>query len=91
MAKTLSHDELLPLVDALADGQWHSGEGLAQAAGVSRAALAKRVRKLADWGLVVESQGGRGYRLGTPLERCRCKASSTCCPGTGSGRPACRC
>jgi len=69
MAKTLSHDELLPLVDALADGQWHSGEGLAQAAGVSRAALAKRVGKLADWGLVVESQAGRGYRLGTPLER----------------------
>lgn len=69
MAKTLSHDELLPLVDALADGQWHSGEGLARAAGVSRAALAKRVAKLADWGLVVERRSGRGYRLGTPLER----------------------
>ena len=33
MAVTLSEAELLKLVDALADGEWHSGEDLAALAG----------------------------------------------------------
>lgn len=69
MARSLSHDELLPLVDALADGQWHSGEDLAATAGISRAALAKRVDRLGEWGLDIEAQAGRGYRLAEPLQR----------------------
>lgn len=59
----------LALMDALADGQWHSGEALAQAAGISRAALAKRVDKLREWQLDVEARQGLGYRLAMPLER----------------------
>lgn len=69
MAAPLNADELLPLVDALADGQWHSGETLAQSAGITRAALAKRVQKLGDWGLEVEARTHLGYRLGAPVER----------------------
>jgi BirA family biotin operon repressor/biotin-[acetyl-CoA-carboxylase] ligase len=69
MAAPLNSAELLGLVDALADGDWHSGEKLAQRAGVTRAALAKRVAKLKDWGLQVEGRIGRGYRLSQPVER----------------------
>ena len=56
------------LVRLLADGKLHSGEALAQALGVTRAAVAKQVRTLARWGLGVESLPRRGYRLQAPLE-----------------------
>lgn len=69
MAQVLGEDELLALVDRLADGQWHSGEKLAAAAGISRAALAKRIDRLGDWQLAVEARHGLGYRLAAPLAR----------------------
>ena len=59
------------LIDTLADGAWHSGEDLANAEGVTRAAVAKRIEKLRDLGLDVEARQGLGYRLGQPLERLR--------------------
>ncbi|PPE71949.1 biotin--[acetyl-CoA-carboxylase] ligase [Solimonas fluminis] len=71
MAQPLIEAERLKLVDALADGEWHSGEDLAAAEGISRAALAKRIEKLRDWGLDVEARQGLGYRLPQPLERLR--------------------
>ena len=69
MARPLSEDELLRLIDALAPGEWQSGEALAAEAGVTRAALAKRVTHLREWGLQVEAEAGRGYRLAQPLQR----------------------
>ncbi|MBV8062746.1 MAG: biotin--[acetyl-CoA-carboxylase] ligase [Nevskia sp.] len=69
MARALSEDELLRLIDALAAGEWRSGEALAAEAGVTRAALAKRVGHLREWGLEVEAEAGRGYRLAQPLQR----------------------
>lgn len=69
MAQPLSESELLALLDALADGAWHSGEDLAERAGITRAALSKRVEKLRDWQLEIESRQGLGYRLSSPLER----------------------
>ncbi|NKF22713.1 bifunctional biotin--[acetyl-CoA-carboxylase] ligase/biotin operon repressor BirA [Solimonas marina] len=69
MAAALSEAELLALVDALADGEWHSGEDLAAASGITRAALSKRVERLRDWQLDVESRQGLGYRLSAPIER----------------------
>lgn len=69
MAQPLSESELLSLVDRLADGGWHSGEQLAGACGITRAALAKRIERLKDWQLVVEARHGLGYRLVAPLER----------------------
>jgi BirA family biotin operon repressor/biotin-[acetyl-CoA-carboxylase] ligase len=68
MARTLSEAQLLALLRTLADGAWHSGERLAQEAGVTRAALSKRVQKLIAWGLEIETQPGRGCRLVQPLE-----------------------
>jgi BirA family transcriptional regulator, biotin operon repressor / biotin---[acetyl-CoA-carboxylase] ligase len=69
MAQALGQDELLALVDRLADGDWHSGERLASECGISRAALAKRIERLKDWQLVVEARQGLGYRLPAPIER----------------------
>lgn len=66
MAATLAHR--LQLLAQLADGQWHSGERLAQQAGLTRAGLARRIAKLAEWGLRPEARHGLGYRLPAPLE-----------------------
>ena len=68
MARTLNPEQLLPLLRTLGDGAWHSGAALARDAGVTRAALSKRVQKLIGWGLEIETQPGRGCRLVQPLE-----------------------
>lgn len=52
----------------LADGAERSGESLAAALGVSRAAVWKQVRQLQAWSLEVEAAPGRGYRLARPLD-----------------------
>ncbi len=65
----MSDAALLQVLDALADGALHSGETLAQQFGISRAALAKRIDHLRDWGIEIGAQAGAGYRLPAPLER----------------------
>jgi BirA family transcriptional regulator, biotin operon repressor / biotin---[acetyl-CoA-carboxylase] ligase len=56
------------LLRRLADGREHSGEALAAALGVSRAAVWKQVGKLKAHGLAVDGLPGRGYRLVEPLD-----------------------
>jgi len=56
------------LVESLADGDFHSGEGLAKMLGVSRAAIWKQMRKLDQFGLDVHAVRGRGYRLAAPFQ-----------------------
>ena len=56
MTKTV----LLPL---LANGEFHSGQDLANALGVSRTAVWKQLNKLEALGLAIESVKGRGYRI----------------------------
>lgn len=56
------------LLRLLADGALHSGEELAAALSVSRAAVWKRLRQLEEWGIALEAHTGRGYRLESPLE-----------------------
>lgn len=59
----------LDLIRLLADGEYHSGEVIAQGLGISRTAVWKALRKAADhYGLVLEGATGRGYRLATALE-----------------------
>lgn len=65
----MSEAALLEVLDALADGERHSGEALAARFGISRAALAKRIDKLRDWGVALDAQAGMGYQLAHPLER----------------------
>jgi BirA family biotin operon repressor/biotin-[acetyl-CoA-carboxylase] ligase len=57
------------LIDALADGCFHSGVELSQALNVTRATVSNRVRHLEQVGLEVASVHGRGYRLFSPIER----------------------
>ncbi|MEA3274139.1 MAG: bifunctional biotin--[acetyl-CoA-carboxylase] ligase/biotin operon repressor BirA [Pseudomonadota bacterium] len=59
----------LQIVRQLADGEFHSGEKLAERFGISRAAVWKAVHKAGEvLGLEVESRRGCGYRLTAPLE-----------------------
>ncbi len=48
---------------ALADGEFHSGESLAEALGVSRSAIWKAVRSLRNLGATLHAVRNRGYRL----------------------------
>ena len=57
----MSKSTLLPL---LADGEFRSGQELADVLGVSRTAVWKQVNRLAtDSGIVIETVKGRGYRI----------------------------
>lgn len=52
----------------LADGQFHSGEELGEALGVSRAAVWKQLKKLDELGIPYSSVKGKGYRLQDAIE-----------------------
>lgn len=58
----------LRVLELLADGQFHSGEELAHILGVSRAAIWKQIRVLADKGIEAQAVRGRGYRLEESIE-----------------------
>jgi BirA family biotin operon repressor/biotin-[acetyl-CoA-carboxylase] ligase len=52
----------------LADSQFHSGEELGEALGVTRAAIWKKLKKLELLGINLHSVKGRGYRLPHKIE-----------------------
>jgi BirA family transcriptional regulator, biotin operon repressor / biotin---[acetyl-CoA-carboxylase] ligase len=56
------------LIDYLAPGHFVSGEDMAAALGVSRAAVNQSVARLRALGLVIHGVRGKGYRLAHPLE-----------------------
>lgn len=58
----------LQLVKILADGEFHSGEQIGQALGMSRAAINKYMQTLRDWGLDVFTVTGKGYSLPASLQ-----------------------
>lgn len=63
---------------ALADGEEHSGESLAEAAGVTRSAVWKAIEHLRELGLEIEARTNRGYRLrapGAPLDAQRLRGA----------------
>jgi BirA family biotin operon repressor/biotin-[acetyl-CoA-carboxylase] ligase len=51
------------LIKILSDGDFHSGELIGSALGVSRTAVWKKITGLEKYGLKVESVKGKGYRL----------------------------
>lgn len=59
--------ELKPLLEALADGEIHSGEQLASQLKVTRAAVWKQIQQLMAMGVNVEKIHAKGYRLNTAL------------------------
>lgn len=59
---------MLKLLTLLADGNFHSGNELGAAAGISRAAVWKRLQgATTEFGLELQSVPGKGYRLSHPL------------------------
>jgi BirA family biotin operon repressor/biotin-[acetyl-CoA-carboxylase] ligase len=52
----------------LSDGQFHSGEAMGLALGVSRMAIWKHIRALRECGVPLEVIHGRGYRLPAAVE-----------------------
>jgi BirA family biotin operon repressor/biotin-[acetyl-CoA-carboxylase] ligase len=90
MARALNEEQLLPLLRTLADGGWHSGEALARDAGITRAGLSKRLQKLMQWGLEIETQPGRGCHLVHPLELLDADLIRGALPSSLQGRLALR-
>ncbi|UTV27612.1 bifunctional biotin--[acetyl-CoA-carboxylase] ligase/biotin operon repressor BirA [Photobacterium atrarenae] len=66
------HGTRLALVAQLADGQFHSGEALGQAIGISRAAISKHIKVLQSWGLDIFRVQGKGYSLVSKLDLLNC-------------------
>lgn len=60
--------DLKSLIQLLSDGEYHSGESLGAALGVSRAAVWKRLQQLAPLGIPLESSKGVGYRIPAGLD-----------------------
>ena len=58
----------LEIIRCLSSMQWRSGASIAGQLGISRAAVWKRINKLATQGVGVERCKGRGYRLSRALE-----------------------
>lgn len=74
---------VLPLLRFLADGEFHSGQALGQAFGLSRAAIWNRVRAIERTGLHVFKVRGRGYRLAEPLDLIDAHALDKAISGAG--------
>ncbi|HKX58181.1 MAG TPA: biotin operon repressor, partial [Steroidobacteraceae bacterium] len=58
----------IELLRLLADGELHSGEQLAAALDISRAAVWKRLQQLEEWGIALEARAGSGYRLESAMD-----------------------
>ncbi len=57
------------LLSLLSDGEFHSGDDLGAALGISRAAIWKQVQRIqTEKGIDIHSVKGKGYRLASPLE-----------------------
>jgi BirA family biotin operon repressor/biotin-[acetyl-CoA-carboxylase] ligase len=74
------------LLGLLADGERHSGEELAAALAVSRAAVWKQLRSLPEWGVDCTAERGRGYRLAQPLDLLSADAIRRELPQFAAGR-----
>ncbi|WP_404399875.1 bifunctional biotin--[acetyl-CoA-carboxylase] ligase/biotin operon repressor BirA [Idiomarina seosinensis] len=52
----------------LADAQFHSGQALGEALGITRSAINQHIQKLLELGVDIYSVQGKGYRLAQPIE-----------------------
>ena len=76
------------LVELLADGHFHSGEGLGQQLGVTRAAVWKQIKALSELGLDVHAVRGQGYRLASSFEPLRADSIRCSLPDAVAARLA---
>src|SRR3989338_2289282 len=68
MKRTI-HSRTWQLLNILADGEFHSGEVLAERLGVSRASVFNALDGVAEYGVALQRVRGRGYRLARPWQR----------------------
>ncbi len=61
------HSTKLHILKTLSDGEFHSGEALGHDLGISRAAIAKHIKGLSDWGVDIYRIQGRGYQMAKPM------------------------
>ncbi len=61
------HSTKFHILKVLSDGEFHSGEALGFDLGISRAAVAKHIKGLADWGVEIYRVQGRGYQMAHPM------------------------
>ncbi|MFZ5502186.1 MAG: biotin--[acetyl-CoA-carboxylase] ligase [Pseudomonadota bacterium] len=69
MSDELLHPRAWRLLQCLADGEFHSGEALAQSLGTSRATVSNALVNVEQYGISLQRVRGRGYRLATPWQR----------------------
>ncbi|NOJ21040.1 bifunctional biotin--[acetyl-CoA-carboxylase] ligase/biotin operon repressor BirA [Vibrio jasicida] len=62
------HNAKLHILKVLSDSDFHSGEALGESLGISRAAIAKHIKGLNEWGVDIYRIQGRGYQLAHPLQ-----------------------
>ncbi len=60
--------QVFRLLGLIADGSFHSGEELGKTLGITRSAIWKIIKQLAQRGLDIYCVRGRGYRLSEPVE-----------------------
>lgn len=53
----------LPIEELLADGEFHSGQEMAENYNISRVAIWKQIQRMKQWGLELECVRGKGYRI----------------------------
>ena len=70
----------IELLRLLADGALHSGEELAAALSISRAAVWKRLQQFEEWGIALEARPGSGYQLESPMDLLDAAAIRTLLP-----------
>ncbi len=58
------------LLQLLSDNRWHSGEAIGERFNVSRAAIWKQIESIRSYGLTVEADRGKGYRLCDTIQLC---------------------
>ncbi len=62
------HQTRLQIIKVLADGQFHSGQKLGEALGVSRTSINKHIQIIKEWGIDIFRIQGKGYQLSMPME-----------------------
>ncbi|WP_089137633.1 bifunctional biotin--[acetyl-CoA-carboxylase] ligase/biotin operon repressor BirA [Vibrio rumoiensis] len=62
------HDVKLRIIKQLSDGYFHSGEGLGEQLGISRAAISKHIKGIQEWGIDIYRVQGKGYQLSSPID-----------------------
>ncbi|MDH4233799.1 MAG: biotin--[acetyl-CoA-carboxylase] ligase [Gallionella sp.] len=69
MTAGIANERIWQLLHLLADGEFHSGEVLADQLGVSRASVFNALARVTDCGVMLHRVRGRGYRLARPWHR----------------------